>query len=107
MALKVLGQSAPSATTATDIYTVPSGKSAVVSTLAVANRGSTTTVKYRVSIRPSGDTQADEHYIVYDVSLPANSSDFLTLGISLAASDVVTVYAATDDLSFSLFGDES
>jgi len=38
---KVLGQSAPSATTATTLYTVPSATSAVVSTLVVANRAAT------------------------------------------------------------------
>lgn len=106
MAYKVLGQSAPSATTATDIYTVPSAKSAVCSTLSVCNRGATAAT-YRIAVRPAGAALGNAHYIAYDVALPFTSSDFLTLGITLATTDVVTVYASSANLSFSLFGDES
>lgn len=106
MAVKVLGQSAPAATTATDVYTVPASVAAVVSTLAVCNR-SATTVTYRIAVRPAGATLADAHYIVYDASVLPNGSDFFTLGITLATTDVVTVYASTADLSVSVFGDES
>ncbi len=106
MAKKVLGQLACAATTNETIYTVPSSKSAVVSTLAVCNR-SASAVTYRIAIRPAGATLANQHYIVYDASLPANSSDYLTLGITLAATDVVAFYASAASLSVSLFGDES
>lgn len=106
MAFKVLGQSAPAATTNTDVYTVPAGKAAVCSTLAVANRSSST-VTYRLAVRPAGAALANQHYIAYDVSLAANSSDLWTVGLSLAATDVVTVYASTANMSFSLYGDES
>lgn len=101
---KVLGQSAPSATTNTTLYTVPAATSVVASTLVVANRGASTT--FRVAIRPAGATLADEHYIVYDASLNQYDSTFLTLGITLATTDVVTVYAGAATLSFSLFGSE-
>lgn len=106
MAAKVLGQLAPSATTATDLYTVPSGKAAVCSTLSVCNR-SAVAVSYRVAVRPAGAALANAHYLTYGAELGANSSDFLTVGLTLAAGDVVTVYASTADVSFSLFGDES
>lgn len=106
MAKKVLGQSAPSATTNTDVYTVPSSKSAVISTLVIANR-STSALTYRVAIRPAGASIASQHYIAYDVALPANSFDALTLGITLATTDVVTVYASSANASVSIFGDES
>jgi hypothetical protein len=102
---KVLGQSAPSATTDTNLYTVPSATSTVVSTLVVANRaGSSST--YRIAVRPSGATIANQHYIAYDVAVAAGDSTTLTLGITLAATDVVTVYASTANLSFSAFGSE-
>ena len=102
---KVLGQSAPSATTNTDVYTVGSGKQAIVSTITVANR-SASAVTYRIAIRPAGDTLANEHYIAYDVTLLANDTTVLTIGVTLAATDVVTVYASTTDLSFNIFGSE-
>jgi len=99
---KVLGQVKPNATTNTTLYTVPSATSAVVSTLAVTNLGVSTT--FRIAVRPSGATIADQHYIVYDSTLNAGSSVYLTLGISLAATDVVTVYAGTENVAFNLFG---
>lgn len=101
---KVLGQVKPNAATNTTIYTAPSATSAVVSTLAVTNLGVSTT--FRIAVRPSGATLADQHYIVYDSTLNAGSSVYLTLGISLAATDVVTVYAGTENVAFNLFGSE-
>jgi hypothetical protein len=104
-AYKVLGQSAPSATTNTDVYTVGSGKQAIISTITVANRSASGRT-YRIAIRPAGATLANQHYIAYDVSLAANDTTALTLGITLTATDVVTVYASTTDLSFGIFGSE-
>ena len=102
---KVLAQSAPSATTNTDVYTVGSGKQAIVSTITVANR-SASARSYRIAVRPAGATLANQHYIAYDVSLGANDTTALTLGITLTATDLVTVYASTTDLSFGIFGSE-
>jgi len=104
MTYKVLGQSAPAATTAADIYTVPVATSAVCSTLAIANRGASTLV--RVAIRPAGAALSNQHYIVYDAVVSQYDSLFLTIGVTLAATDVVTVYAGSEHVSFSLFGSE-
>jgi hypothetical protein len=102
---KVLAQSAPSATTNTDIYTVGAGKQAIVSTITVANRSASART-YRIAIRPAGATLANQHYVAYDVTLAANDTTALTLGITLTATDVITVYASTTDLSFGIFGSE-
>lgn len=104
-AYKVLAQSAPSATTATDVYTVPSATSAVISTIVVANR-SAAPATYRIAVRPEGATLANQHYIAYDVTVGASDSTTLTLGITVDAADVITVYASTANLSFNLFGSE-
>jgi glucose-6-phosphate dehydrogenase assembly protein OpcA len=104
-AYKVLGQSAPSATTATTLYTVPSATQAVVSSIVIANRAASTAT-YRISIRPAGAGQANQHYIAYDVTVGASDSTVLTLGITLATTDVITVYASTANLSFSAYGSE-
>lgn len=101
---KTLGQSAPSATTNTDLYTVPSATSTVCSTLVICNRGASTT--FRVAVRPAGAAIANQHYIVYDNYVNQYDTVFLTLGVTLAATDVVTVYAGAATLSFSLFGSE-
>ena len=102
---KVLGQSAPAATTAVDLYTVPSATSAVISTLVVCNRAASDAT-YRVAVRPAGASLANQHYVAYDVTVGASDSTTLTLGITAATTDVVTVYASTADLTFSAFGSE-
>lgn len=102
---KVLGQLAPSATTATTLYTVPSSTQTVVSTIAVCNRAATSAT-YRIAVRPAGATLANEDYIAYDSTVAANDSTMLTIGITLAATDVITVYASSADLSFNAFGSE-
>lgn len=102
---KVLAQSAPSATTNTDVYTVGAGKQAIVSTITVCNRSATART-YRIAVRPAGATLANQHYIAYDVTVAANDTTPLTLGITLQATDVITVYASTADLSFGIFGSE-
>jgi hypothetical protein len=102
---KVLGQVAPSATTATTLYTVGASRSTVVSTIAVCNRAATAAT-YRVAIRPAGATLSNEHYIAYDSTLAANDSTMITIGVTLATTDVITVYASTANTSFSAFGSE-
>jgi hypothetical protein len=102
---KVLAQSAPSATTNTDVYTVGSGKQAVVSTIAICNRAATAAT-YRIAIRVAGSALSNEEYIVYDVAIPGVDTITLTMGVTLGAADVVTVYASTANLSFNLFGTE-
>lgn len=105
-AYKVLGQSAPSATTATTLYTVPASPTqAVVSTITICNRGATSGT-YRVAVRPAGATLANQHYLVFDAALDAYQTTALTLGITLAATDIVTVYASSANFAFSAFGSE-
>ena len=106
MAKKVLGQVNPSATTATTLYTVPSAKSTVISSLTVCNQASTAAT-FRVAVRPAGATLAAVHYVAYDVAVGAADTTALTLGITLATTDVVTVYASTANISFHAYGDES
>ena len=102
---KVLGQVAPSATTATTAYTVPSSTQAVLSTIVVCNRAASAGT-YRIAIRPDGATLATTHYVAYDIAIAANDSTALTLGITLGDTDVVTVYASSADMTFSVFGSE-
>jgi hypothetical protein len=102
---KVLGQSNPAATTATSLYTVPAATQSIISTVTVCNQAATAGT-YRIAVRVAGATLAAAQYVVYDASLSANSTDTITLGITLGATDVVTVYASTANFSFSAFGTE-
>jgi hypothetical protein len=102
---KVLGQSNPAATTNTTLYTAPASTSAVVSTITICNQASSAAT-YRIAVRPAGATVAGQHWIVYGATVAASDTTALTLGLTLATTDVLTVYASTATLSFSAFGSE-
>jgi hypothetical protein len=102
---KVLGQSNPSATTLTTLYTVPSSTSTVVSSIVVCNQAGTAAT-YRIAVRPAGASVAAQHYIVYGSTVAASDSTIITLGMTLATTDVVSVYSSSTTTSFVLFGSE-
>ena len=103
---KVLGQSAPTAATATSLYTVPAVTEAVISTINVVNTHASTADVIRIAVRPNGATLANEHYIVYGVSLAAGSTFTYTGGITVDATDVITIFSTNGTSSFSAFGSE-
>ena len=104
-AYKVLGQANPAANTDTDLITVGSGKSQVISTLSICNEGGSQTT-FRVAVRPAGAGIAAKHYIAYDATVEGNDAVYLTIGITLAATDVLTVRAGTANVAFNAFGNE-
>lgn len=105
LAYKVLAQSAPSATTNTTLYTAGSGVQTVVSSIVVCNR-SGSSASYRIAIRPNGEAIATKHYIAYDRAIGANATETHVIGITVDASDVITIYASVADLSFNAYGVE-
>ena len=102
---KVLGQSNPAATTATSLYTVPASTSTVVSSISVCNLASSSAT-YRIAVRPAGASLANQHYLAYDVTVGASDTTIITVGLTLATTDVITVYSSTANLSFAAFGSE-
>jgi hypothetical protein len=102
---KVLGQVEPTATTATTAYTVPSATQTVISTLNIVNI-STNADTVRVAVRPDGAALEDKHYIIYNLVLPAYGQYSLQAGITIDASDVITVYSTNGTSAFNLFGSE-
>lgn len=102
---KVLGQSNPAATTLTTLYTVPSATEAVVSSIVIANLAATSAT-FRIAVRPNGASITNSQYIAYDITVGASDSTVLTMGITLDAADVLSVYASTANVSFSAFGSE-
>jgi len=103
---KVLGQAHPAGTADTNVYTVPAATQAIVSTLSITNvTGSSASA--RVFVRIAGAAAGIANSIVYDVPLAANSVAAFTLGITLAATDIVTVRSSAGAaLTFQLFGSE-
>lgn len=104
LSYKILGQVNPAATTDTPLYTVPSGTSAIVSTITVCATSGTDT--YRINVVPSGQSLLTKHYIAYDAGIDSQDTAVLTLGITMSSGDVISVYSAGSGLAFSAFGTE-
>ena len=103
---KVLGQSAPAANTTANVYTVPAATQAVVSSIIVTNRNNNANATYRIAVQPAGAALANQHYIAYDSTVTALDSIALSLGVSMGNTDVLSVYSANANISFSVFGVE-
>jgi hypothetical protein len=103
---KILGQAAPASTANADLITVGAAKSQIISTLNIANTTATAATT-RVFARIAGAAAAASNAVLYDVSIPANSAASFTLGMTLAATDVITVQTGTANaLTFTAFGTE-
>jgi hypothetical protein len=102
---KILGQSAPAATTETDLYTVPAATETIVSTIVVANR-SATGATFRISVSDNGAATANKDYLAYDLPLLGYGQYTATVGITINATDKIRVYASTANVSFNAFGTE-
>jgi hypothetical protein len=104
--LKILGQLLPANTTLTNCYTVPAGSSATISSVSVCNL--TNAVKtFRISVAIAGAADTNKQYIFYDQEIEAFSNFTATIGITMAATDVLRVQTSNANaLSFNVFGIE-
>jgi hypothetical protein len=103
-AQRILGQAAPAAGVLTDLYTAPSR--AVVSSVTVCNRSGVNDTLFRLSVASGGAADSPEQYVYYDLPLLAADTFIATVGITLAAGDVVRCQSASGEVSFNLFGVE-
>jgi hypothetical protein len=71
----------------------------------ICNRG-TTAATYRIALREDNAALDNKQYLAYDTTVPANTTTTFTLGITLSATDSVTVVASTANLTFQAFGSE-
>lgn len=104
--IKVLGQAKPGATTLTTLYTVPGATTATISTITVCNQSATPT-SFRISVRIAGAADTPAQYLYYDVAIAGNDTFAATVGLTLAATDVISVYNTLATCSFNLFGSEN
>ena len=102
---KVLGQSNPTANTLTDVYTVPSSNSAVISTITVCNQ-SASNASYSLAIAPDGASDDPAQYLIRGGVVPAADSIGITLGITMDAADVLRANTNSSNVSFNIFGSE-
>lgn len=101
----LIKQAAPAAGANGDVYTVPAARRAVASSILIANTGAATT--YRLFARKNGAAAAVGNAVAYDVDIPANKTDVLTIGGTLEAADVITGRSASGGVTFTLFGEET
>jgi hypothetical protein len=102
---KVLGQAVTTANTLGTVYTVPASTSTVCSTISICNT-TTGNANVRVAIQPGNAAIALKHYIVYDSQLVNNDTLFLTVGATLATTDVISAYANIANVSVNVYGSE-
>jgi len=100
---KILGQSSPSATTLTTLYTVPASTQANVNLFICNNSIIDTTI--RISIVKSGGSTSNEEYIAYDMKISRDYPINIT-GIALATGDFIQVYATLATVTFTATGIE-
>jgi ATP-dependent protease ClpP protease subunit len=104
-AYKILGQVGDGSSNDVTLYTVPASTETIISSIIICNRENSANT-FRLAIKSDGGTIADEDYIAFDSNIQANDTITLTLGITLDASDVISVGASDSNVSFSVFGTE-
>ena len=102
---KQLGQIKNAAATQELLYVVPASTEAVVSSLIICNQSATAT-SFRIAVLPGGGTVATTDYIYYDLPISGNDTFIATIGLTLATTDEIEVYATLATLSMSVYGTE-
>ena len=98
-----LGANDLNATTATEVYAVPSSKHATV-TINVCNRGSSSGT-VRVAHMDASGSAANEDYIEYETTVPAYGT-LERSGVVMKAAAVIEVYASSGNFSAQVWGFE-
>lgn len=102
---KILGQAIPTANTFFDIYAVPTDTSAIISTVHVCNT-TASNVTFRLAARQANAEITTKQYLVFDTAIPAQDSVSVSLGMSLANTDVLTAFSFQGNVTFNVFGTE-
>lgn len=103
--LKKLGESNPSAATATTLYTVPGATTGVISVVTVANRSAVPT-SFRLGFDVGGSGDTDSQWSYYDCPIGANETFEVMRGATFGAADLLRCYATLATLSFNAYGVE-
>ena len=103
---KILGQSAATAASNTVLYTVPAATNTVISSIVICNRNSGANCTYRIAAQTAGAAMANSHYVAFDAPIAALDTVALSIGITLGATDVIGIYTANSNLTFTAFGTE-
>lgn len=106
-ALKQLGQSRPSGTSAASIYSPASNVDAIIKTIFVTNVSSDIAT-YRLFHDDNGTTYSQDTAIAYDVELPPGRVDVYDMNI-IMGDDTGNIAVRTDtanSITFTIYGIE-
>jgi len=97
----VTEQIEPSATTLTDLYTVPIVSVSKIVSVFICNKGAgSDTVRIAQSV--GGGAVADKDYIYYGLAIAPTDTFLITTPIFGNTGDIIRVYSTTGDTSFTL-----
>lgn len=87
-------------------YTVPAGKQTTVTSVYVANHG-TSEATYDFAVVPAGEELALKHHLRWDMPIAAKDFEVITTKITMSAGDSLVIYPSTaDTVSVTAFGVE-
>ena len=89
-------------TTYATLYNTTATTTAVLSTIAICNRG-TTDKQFRIAICDTALTPSNEEFIAYDTSVAGEDTTFITIGATMATSQYLTISSTDTTLSFTAF----
>lgn len=95
-------QGTASTSTYATLYTVPATKSAVISTISIANQG-VSSVSYRIGITDSDTDPTFTDWIVYDSAVSGNDTTFVTVGLTLTAGQYLKISSSANTTTFMCF----
>lgn len=104
---KQLGQLRPADTTAATLYSPGASTTGIVSSVVITNVG-TVSADYRIFVDDDGTTYDETTALVWDVSLPANTSDVWTEKITMndATGNLAVRTNTANVINFTAFGIE-
>lgn len=86
-------------------YTVPAGKTAVISSIFISNNDSVAR-QYSIAVVPDGETESDVHYLRKFVDIAANDFHLISTKITMSEGDSLRIFSKHDTVSANVFGAE-
>jgi hypothetical protein len=104
---KILGQVKPTAPDQEiELYVVPANATVEVKTLIVCHTGSGSNDTYRIAVCRNSESTTARNYIYYDNGILANTTESLSVNLSLSPGDSIVVSANDANIVFHAYGTE-
>lgn len=89
-------------TTYATLYNTTATTTAVLSTIAVCNRG-VADKQFRIAICSTQNTPSNDEFIAYDTTVAGEDTTFITIGATMSTSQYLTISSTDTNLSFTAF----